>query len=109
MKKIDYSFSSSDIDACIFALTQVDLLHDDQVPEVQRNINIQCATSAASKLIHNDVNLTANELRVLCCCITYCNLICNGSISIDPDTYKQCMKYVFSLNKLDNELSSQIF
>lgn len=112
MKHIDYSFTDSDILACIFSLTQLHLLHDDDddISDAQIAINEQCAVSAGDKLASGNVDrLTPNELRILCCCITYCNMVCQGEISTDSETYKECMKYVFTLNKLDNNLSSQIF
>ena len=110
MKHVDYSFTESDIDACIFALTQLHLLHaNEDISDVQIEINETCALSAGEKLLTRDEHLTANETRILCCCITYCHLICQRQIATDEDTYSECMKYVFSLNKLDQELCSQVF
>lgn len=111
MKHIGYSFTTSDIKTCIFALTKLPLLHDleDDISGAQILINEECGTSAANKLVAGEVErLTPNELRVLCCCITYCNSICQGVISTDPQTYNECMQYVFSLNKLDCELSDRV-
>ena len=108
MKHMTYSFTDSDIATCLFALSQLHLLHDDEISEVQTKINEQCATSAISKLSSRE-QLSPNELRVLCCCITCCNLVCQGAIPTDNDTHEKCMQYVFSLNKLDNELCSQIY
>lgn len=109
MKHITYSFTDSDVQTCLFALTQLHLLHDDSdISDAQIAINESCALSASKKL-STEEQLTANELRVLCCCITCCNLVCQGIISTDSQTYNECMKYVFSLNKLDQNLSSQIF
>lgn len=108
MKHVTYTFTEADIEACLFALTKLYLLHDDdEITDAQIQINEQCALSAAEKLACGN-QLTANELRVLCCCITCCNLVCQKVFSADDTTYKECMKYFFSLNKLDNELSSQI-
>ncbi len=112
MKHIDYSFTTSDIKTCIFALTKLSLLHHDlegDISDAQILINEKCGISAANKLAAGKVEqLTPNELRVLCCCITHCNSICQGVISTDPQTYNECMQYVFSLNKLDCELSDRV-
>lgn len=109
MKHISYSFTDSDIETCLFALTQLNLLLDDDISEAHVSINEQCANSAYEKLVLRNVEqITPNEMRVVCCCITYCNLICQGVISVDPETYKECMKHVFSLNKLDQSLASQM-
>ena len=109
MKHVEYQFSESDIDTCLFALAHLHLLDNGEISDVQMAINEQCAISAAEKLTRRDEHLTNNEIRVLCCCITCCNLICQGIISADTETHKECMKYMFSLNKLDKNLSSQIF
>lgn len=109
MKHIDYSFTDSDIQTCLFALTQLHLLHTDEVTDEQIFINEQCALSVSAKLSSRSIEtITPNELRVLCCCITLCSLICQGTISVDNETYKACTNYIFSLNKLDNELCSQL-
>lgn len=108
MKRISYSFNKDDIPACLFALTQLDLLHDDEISDIQVTINEQCAVSASNKLASSQ-QLTPNEIRVLCCCISLCNAICQGDFQADEDTRKECMRYMFSLNKLDKELCSQIF
>lgn len=108
MKHVSYTFTDADISTCLFALSQLHLLHnDDDISDIQIAINEQCAASAINKLNASE-QLSANELRVLCCCITYCHLICQGEIKVDNETYQKCMQYVFSLNKLDEELSSQI-
>ena len=111
MKHVDYSFTESDIDACVFALTQLHLLHaNEDISDVQpgrpegacrggrhtyqtdKNIRLRGKTEIPCD------DLTANETRILCCCITYCHLICQRQIATDEDTYSKCMKYVFSLN-----------
>ncbi len=107
MKHVTYNFSNSDIDACLFSLSHLDVLHDDEISDAQVSINEHCAISAGKKLIAHE-HLSANELRVLCCCITCCHLICTGEMSVDSDIKKECMQYVFTLNKLDSELCSQI-
>lgn len=45
MKHITYDLTSSDLEACLLALTKLDLLHDDtgNVPEEQILINKTCA------------------------------------------------------------------
>lgn len=109
MKKVSYCFSTSDIETCIFALSKLPLLHEefDDVSEIQMNINESCALSASEKL-SNGQQLTPNELRVTCSCITFCNGICSGDFQVSKKDYSDCIKYMFSLNKLDNELCSQI-
>ena len=108
---IQYNFDDSDIETCLFALTKLPLLHkDSEISELQIATNEQCCISVSKKLSNRHIEkITANELRVLCCCITFCNLICQGTISTDFETYQSCAKHKSILDKLDNELSSQIF
>lgn len=109
MKHIAYTLTSSDLEACLLALTKLDLLHDDtgDVPEEQILINKACALSASAKL-SSGKQLNANEMRVLCCCISFCTLVCQRGILTDTATYNECMKYFFTFLKLDKELASQI-
>lgn len=109
MKHIDYSFTDSDLKTCLFALTYLDMLHNDadDISHEQISINKQYAASACEKLTRANVEtLTINEMRVVCACITFCNLICDGCISADANTVLKCMEYALSLEKLDKELCS---
>ena len=109
MKRISYTLTSSDLEACLLALTKLDLVHDDtgDVPEEQILINKSCALSASAKLSAGK-QLDANEMRVLCCCISFCTLVCERAISVDAATYNECMRYFFTFLKLDRELASQV-
>ncbi len=110
MKHIEYSFTDSDIQTCIFALSLLDSAHSRyNVPAPQILINEHCALSATEKLASlNSSRLTPNELRVLCVCISYCALVCQNPSLAEPVVYKECMKYIFTLNKLRDLLCSQI-
>lgn len=109
MKHIDYTFTESDVKTCIFSLSLLPLIHEttDDISDIQIDINEQNALSAKEKLI-NSKQLTANELRVLCCCIDMGDMICHGDIDVEPKIRKECMQYMFSFNKLDIELVSQV-
>jgi hypothetical protein len=104
---VKYHFSDADVEACTFALTKLFLLHDDDVPQKQQLINEELATSAGVKLIAHR-NLTANELRVLCCCIGICDLICKGEFEVSDDVRLECENYTASLDNLNKKLCSQI-
>lgn len=108
MKHVNYSFTESDVETCLFALTKLDSAHDYfDVFGGQAIINKQCALSAGEKLASGNL-LAPNELHVLCVCITFCALVCQDPSVTDLETYQECMKYIFSLNKLDEALCSQI-
>lgn len=110
MKNVKYSFSDSDIETCLFALSKLSLLHEDvDISDAQIDINEQCAISISNKLIAHDFeSILPNELRVLCCCITLCDCICHGEFPASKEDYQECTKFMFSLNKLNNSLCSQI-
>lgn len=111
MKHIKYDFHDSDIETCLFALTKLSLVHEDTdgISDAQININEECAVSVSEKLIRHDFeHILPNEIRVLCCCIMFCDGVCHGEYTVSKDCYQECMKFMFSLNKLNNSLCSQI-
>lgn len=108
MKHLKYTFTDSDFDPCIFSLTILPLLNE-QTSDIQASINEKCATSVYKKLLEKRVeDISPNELRVLCCCITYCHLICKKEVDADKKIFDECIKYTFSFNKLNSRLCSQI-
>ncbi len=114
MKPIKYNFNSSDIETCLFALSKFPLVDEessksDTISDVQLDINETCALSAIEKFSNLKIDqITANELRITCACIILCNGICKKESQASEQDYLDCMKYMFSLNKLANELCSQI-
>lgn len=111
MKNIKYCFNNSDIKTCLFALTKLPLVHEniDDISDTQIDINEECAISVSEKLIQHDFeHIQLNEIRVLCCCIMFCDGVCHGEYAVSKDCYQECMKYMFSLNHLNNSLCSQI-
>ncbi len=111
MENIKYCFDDSDIETCLFALTKLPLLHEEigDISDTQVYINEECAISISGKLAnHNLEHIHPNELRVLCLCIKFCDGVCHGEYAVSKNCYQECMKFMFSLNKLSNCLCSQI-
>lgn len=99
MKHFSYALSDSDINAITFSLTVLPAL-DFEETEVQADINDQCCYSAGQKLIMHDPNITANEFRVILAALEAVQLINQGILEVDQEIKKECIGYLFTVNKL---------
>ncbi len=107
MKRIAYSFSDSDIEAIIFALSVLPSLGLEET-EVQADINYQCCCSAGEKLINLDTNIAPNEFRVILASLEAVQLINQGELEADTEIKKKCSNYIFTVNKLVSAFDSQM-
>lgn len=103
MKRINYSFSDSDIEVILFALSVLPSLGLEKT-DVQSEINFQCCRSAGQKLIARRTDITPNEFRVILGSLQAVQLINCGEIEADLETKRQCSSYVFTINKLVSAL-----
>ena len=106
MKHISYSFSSSDIEAILYTLSVFPSLELEE-SDYQAEINYQCCLSAGQKLISRNTNITPNEFRVILASLEAAQLINCGEIEVDDDTKKECINYLFTINKLVSVFDEQ--
>lgn len=107
MKLPSYELTNSDLEACLFALSQFPNVSKSS-SDIQNLINTNLCISAQQKM-RNREDLNVNELRILCACIIYCNNVCHGDIDVDNETRKQITNYMFTLSKLETILCDPIF
>lgn len=107
MNKTTYKLTESDLNACLFALSQFPKIPKSS-SDIQQLINVNNLLSAKCKL-ENSEELSANELRILCTCIMFCNGVCRGDFDCDKETHQECMKYMFTLSKLETILCDPLF
>lgn len=104
MKHLSYALSDSDIEAILFAFSILPSIDIEQ-SEAQASINYQCCRSATEKLCNRETNITPNELRIIYAALQAVQFICRGELYSSPETKKQCMNYLFTVNKLISVLS----
>lgn len=107
MKHIAYSFSESDINTILFTLTILPSLGLEDT-EAQAAINYQCCCSATEKLIKHSTDITPNEFRVIFASLKAVQMINQGELEVDAETKKECITYLFSVNKLVSVFDKQL-
>ncbi|BFH15576.1 hypothetical protein J6TS7_56250 [Paenibacillus dendritiformis] len=95
-----YSLTDSDVKTILFTLEIHPSLGVEDT-EVQAEINYQLCRSAGTKLISGRASeLTPNEFRIIYASLLGGRLINQGELEVDAETKKQCLDYLFSINKL---------
>lgn len=107
MKNIYYSFSNSDIEAISFALTVLPSLELEDT-EAQAIINCQCCCSALEKLSNHSNDISSNEFRVIFAALQAVQLINQGEFEVDSEVKKECIAYLFTVNKLVSAFAKQM-
>lgn len=107
MKHINYSFSDSDIEAITFAISILPSLGIEET-ETQAAINYQCCCSAGEKLINHSSDFTPNEFRIILASLQAVQLINQSKLEVDAETKKQCINYLFAVNKLVSAFDKQL-
>lgn len=99
MKSIEYSFSNADIEDITFALSILPSLGLES-SKIQADINYKLCVSASSKLINHNVDILPNEFRVILSSLQAVQLINKSELTVDPQTKKDCARYLLTVNKL---------
>lgn len=107
MKNIVYSFSDSDIEVILFALTILPSLELEKTKS-RTATNLQCCLSAGEKLIKRRTDIAPNEFRVIYASLCAAQLINQGELETDTETKKKCMGYIFTINKLVSVFDTQM-
>lgn len=103
----NFSLTDSDVKTILFTLEILSSLEMED-DDVQAEINYQLCRSAGVKLIKRHSDLKSNEFRVIYSSLLAARLINQGEIEVDTETKKQCLDYLFSINKLISTFEKEI-
>lgn len=103
MGHIAYSFSDSDVETIIFALTVFPGL---SVEDDKRQViaNFYRCNSAISKLRKHNLNISPSEFRVILASLQAVQLVNLGELVASQEVKKDCGNYLRAVNKLVPQL-----
>ncbi|NEZ40736.1 hypothetical protein [Paenibacillus alvei] len=104
----NFSLTDSDVKTILFTLETLPSLGEEDDDDVQAEINYQLCRSAGVKLINRHSDLKSNEIRVIYASLLAARLINQGEIEVDTETKRECLTYVFSINKLISTFEKEI-
>lgn len=91
--------NDGDIQTMIFSLSVIPRLNYEDTAE-RAEMNTLVVESAIRKLSNIDMNLSSAELRMVAIALHAVSSVCYGAITVSDELKKECMPYLFSINKL---------